>query len=207
MQATFQSIPSTFLLPSTHSLAAFICGYATVSIVISGNYGLSAFKEDLQKMYRRAGLKGEGLLFLLTDSQIVDERMLVSVNDLLASGEITDLFAPEDRDEIANAMRGETKAAGLVDTTENCWATFLGKVSKPQDGFKSFPCFWACEIELALFAFRPSNLILSAKLCNPMCRSRPTCMSHSRHHPLARPSVCAASGSLRQSTRRSSTGA
>jgi len=40
-----------------------------------------------------AGLKGEGLLFLLTDSQIVDEKMLVFVNDLLASGEIPDLFA------------------------------------------------------------------------------------------------------------------
>ncbi|KIY98975.1 dynein heavy chain, partial [Monoraphidium neglectum] len=95
-------------------LAAFICGYSTVTIVISGNYGLNSFKEDLQKMYRRAGLKGEGLLFLLTDSQIVDERMLVSVNDLLASGEIPELFATEDRDEIVNAMRGETKSLGLV---------------------------------------------------------------------------------------------
>lgn len=26
------------------------------------------------------------------------------------------------------AMRGETKAAGLVDTPENCWATFVGRV-------------------------------------------------------------------------------
>lgn len=44
-------------------------------------------------MYKRAGLKGEGLMFLFTDSQIVDERMLVYINDLLASGEIPDLFA------------------------------------------------------------------------------------------------------------------
>eukprot|EP00878_Enallax_costatus_P012531 GHUV01013087.1.p1 GENE.GHUV01013087.1~~GHUV01013087.1.p1 ORF type:complete len:2750 (+),score=1040.15 GHUV01013087.1:633-8882(+) len=109
-------------------LAAFICGYATVTIVISGNYSLSNFREDLQKMYKRAGLKGEGLMFLFTDSQIVDERMLVYVNDLLASGEIPDLFAQEDRDEIINAIRGETKALGLVDTPENCWATFIGKV-------------------------------------------------------------------------------
>ncbi|GBF96391.1 dynein heavy chain axonemal [Raphidocelis subcapitata] len=109
-------------------LAAFICGYSTVTIVISGGYSLSNFREDLQRMYRRAGLKGEGLLFLLTDSQIVDERMLVSVNDLLASGEVPELFAPEDRDEIVNAMRAETKAAGLLDTAENCWGTFIRKV-------------------------------------------------------------------------------
>lgn len=34
----------------------------------------------------------------------------------------------EDRDEIINAMRGETKSLGLVDTADNCWATFIGKV-------------------------------------------------------------------------------
>jgi hypothetical protein len=44
-------------------------------------------------MYKRAGVKGEGLLFLFTDSQVVDERMLVYINDLLSSGEIPDLFA------------------------------------------------------------------------------------------------------------------
>ena len=31
-------------------------------------------------------VQGEGIMFLLTDSQIIDERMLVYVNDLLASG-------------------------------------------------------------------------------------------------------------------------
>ena len=72
-------------------------------------------------------LQGEGLMFLFTDSQIVDERMLVYINDLLSSGEIPDLFAQEDKDEIVNAMRSETKAMGLVDTTENCWATFIQK--------------------------------------------------------------------------------
>ena len=68
--------------------------------------------------------------------QIVDERMLVSVNDLLASGEVPELFAPEERDEIVNGMRGETKALGLVDSTENCWATFINK-ARAQGAFGS----------------------------------------------------------------------
>ncbi|KAK9817742.1 hypothetical protein WJX72_001478 [[Myrmecia] bisecta] len=109
-------------------LAGHICGYATTTIVISGNYNMNNFKEDLQKMYKRAGVKGEGILFLFTDSQIVDERMLVYINDLLSSGEIPDLFAQEDKDEIVNALRSETKSLGLVDTSENCWATFISKV-------------------------------------------------------------------------------
>ena len=109
-------------------LAAHICGYATQMIVISGSYSMNNFKEDIQKMYKRTGVKGEGVMFLFTDSQIVDERMLVYINDLLSSGEIPDLFPQEDRDEIVNALRSETKSLGLLDTAENCWATFIQKV-------------------------------------------------------------------------------
>lgn len=111
-------------------LAAFICGYATEMIVISGSYSLTNFRDDLQRMYRKSGVKGEGVSFLFTDSQIVDERMLVYLNDLLSSGEIPDLFAQEDKDEIINQMRSETKAMGLPDTNDNCWRTFIGRVRK-----------------------------------------------------------------------------
>ena len=73
-------------------------------------------------------MQGEGILFLFTDTQIVDEKMLVYVNDLLASGEIPDLFAQEDKDEIINALRSETKSMGLADSAENCYMVFLQKV-------------------------------------------------------------------------------
>lgn len=38
------------------------------------------------------------------------------------------MLPQEDRDEIINAMRGETKSLGLLDTADNCWATFINKV-------------------------------------------------------------------------------
>ena len=38
-------------------LSGFICGYATYTIVISGNYNMNNFREDLQKMYKRCGVK------------------------------------------------------------------------------------------------------------------------------------------------------
>jgi dynein heavy chain, axonemal len=62
--------------------------------------------------------------------QVVDEKMLVFINDLLSSGEIPDLFPVEDRDDIINSARAETKAQGLLDTNENCWATFIKKVKE-----------------------------------------------------------------------------
>lgn len=39
-----------------------MCGYAVETVVISGSYSLANFAEDLQRMYRRAGVKaGSGL--------------------------------------------------------------------------------------------------------------------------------------------------
>jgi dynein heavy chain len=112
---------------SLSKLAAHTCGMAPYMIVISGSYNTNSLKEDLQKMFKRAGLKGEGIMWLFTDSQITDERFMVFINDLLASGEVPDLFPIEDKDEIINQVRGEVKAAGLVDTREVCWDFFINK--------------------------------------------------------------------------------
>lgn len=52
----------------------------------------------------QAGNKDEGLMFLLTDSQITNERFLIYVNDLLASGNIPDLFAVDEVDAIVGGV-------------------------------------------------------------------------------------------------------
>merc|ERR1719486_788073 len=69
-------------------------------IVISGNYGMNDLKGDLQAMYTKAGVKDEGVMFLFTDGQITNEKFLVYINDLLSSGEVADLYMPEDKDGI-----------------------------------------------------------------------------------------------------------
>jgi hypothetical protein len=55
---------------SLSKLAAHTCGMSPYMIVISGSYNTNALKEDLQKMFKRAGLKGEGIMWLFTDSQV-----------------------------------------------------------------------------------------------------------------------------------------
>lgn len=52
----------------------------------------------------QAGNKDEGLIFLLTDSQITNERFLIYINDLLASGNIPDLFAVDEVDAIVSQL-------------------------------------------------------------------------------------------------------
>ena len=101
-----------------------------MTIVISSTYGLGDLKADEQKMYIKSGQKDEGIMFLFTEGQITNERFLVSINDLLSSGEIADLFPAEDIDTIVNAVRSAVKGEGLIDNKDNCWKFFLDRVRK-----------------------------------------------------------------------------
>eukprot|EP00698_Gefionella_okellyi_P005145 TRINITY_DN1471_c0_g1_i4.p1 TRINITY_DN1471_c0_g1~~TRINITY_DN1471_c0_g1_i4.p1 ORF type:complete len:2448 (+),score=753.76 TRINITY_DN1471_c0_g1_i4:538-7881(+) len=115
---------------SLSRLAAFVSGYTVIQITISSTYSVGDLKEDLKQMYTKAGLKDEGIVFVFTDSQITDERFLVYINDLLASGDIPDLFPTEEKDNIINTIRPEVKGAGISDTRENCYDFFLNKVRR-----------------------------------------------------------------------------
>jgi dynein heavy chain, axonemal len=115
---------------SLSKLASSICQFRTTSIMISSTYGLNELKVDLQNMYNRAGVKDEGLMFLFNEGQITNERFLVSINDLLSSGEISDLFTEEDLDGIVNNVRSAVKGEGLIDNKDNCWKFYLDRVRK-----------------------------------------------------------------------------
>ena len=115
---------------SLSKLAAHVCQYTTKSITLTSSYNTNDFKQDIADMYMKAGVKDEGILFLFTDSQIANERFLVFLNDLLASGEIPDLFPPEDIDNIVNGVTSKVKSAGIVPSRENCWSFFIQEVKK-----------------------------------------------------------------------------
>ena len=85
---------------------------------------------DLALLYVKAGLKGIGTVFLLTDAQVPDEKFLVLINNLLASGEIPDLFASDELEAIISGVRNEVRDAGIQDTRENCWMYFIERVRR-----------------------------------------------------------------------------
>jgi len=115
---------------SLSRLSAYTCMYITMMIVISGTYGMNDLRADLQAMYMKAGVKDEGVLFLFTDGQITNEKFLVFINDLLASGDIADLYATDEKDAIRNGVRSGCKGAGIQDTPENLWMFFIGRIRK-----------------------------------------------------------------------------
>ena len=53
---------------------------------------MNDLKADIINLYFKSGVKDEGFLWIFTEGHIADERFLISINDLLASGEIAGLY-------------------------------------------------------------------------------------------------------------------
>ena len=114
---------------SLSKLAAFICQYQTMQISVTSDYSINDLKEHLKDMYRKAAVKpGLPLTFILTDSQITDERFLVYINDLLSSGRIPDLFTKEEYDGVFASLRTIAKAEGIPDNRDSMMTFFINKV-------------------------------------------------------------------------------
>ncbi|XP_078081541.1 dynein axonemal heavy chain 9 [Mustelus asterias] len=111
-------------------LAAFISSLEVFQLTLRKGYGIPDLKTDLANQYINAGVKNVGTVFLMTDAQVSDEKFLVLVNDLLASGEIPDLLPDEEVENIINNVRNEVKGQGLMDTRENCWKFFIDRVRR-----------------------------------------------------------------------------
>ena len=69
-------------------------------IVVSTNYKMSDLKADICVAFMKAGAQGLPLLFILTDGQIINDKFLMYINDILATGYVPDLFASDELEAI-----------------------------------------------------------------------------------------------------------
>jgi len=94
---------------SLSRLAAFISSLEVFQIQLKKGYGVTDLKLELAALYSKAGLKNLGIMFLMTDAQVPNEQFLVLINDMLASGEVPDLFAEDEIESIIAGLKNNFK--------------------------------------------------------------------------------------------------
>lgn len=112
---------------SLSRLAAFIASLEVAQIQLRKGYGVFdlkvqfelnhhlvskyltqlIFQMELSGLYLKSGLKNVGIMFLMTDAQVPNENFLVLINDMLASGEVPDLFPDDEVENIISGVRNE----------------------------------------------------------------------------------------------------
>ena len=83
---------------------------------------------DLKRLYFQAGVENKPTIFLFNDTQVVDESFLEDINNILSSGEVPNLYKPEEFEEVRNALSEHAKKDGVSETPESMFSYFIERV-------------------------------------------------------------------------------
>jgi dynein heavy chain len=77
-------------------LSAYIARHTVFQITLTKTYSVNSLLDDIRELYKLAGPAQKKVTFLITDSEIKDERFLLYFNSILMTGDIGGLFAKEE---------------------------------------------------------------------------------------------------------------
>ena len=106
-------------------------------IKISKSYKPVNFRDDLKLRMLDAGCDGIKSTFLMTDTQIMYESFLEDINNILNTGEITNLYAKEDYDRMMSALSKVNQQLKRPETKDSIYQTFIERV---RDNFHIILC-------------------------------------------------------------------
>ncbi|NWW95122.1 DYH1 protein, partial [Rhynochetos jubatus] len=109
-------------------LASHMADYECFQIELSKNYGMTEWRDDVRKIMMKAGLQSLPKTFLFIDTQIKNESFLEDINNLLNSGDVPNIYNPDDQEQILAAMKPVVRDLGQQPTKANLMAVYAGRV-------------------------------------------------------------------------------
>jgi len=109
-------------------LACAIAEYQCMEMEITRNFGYNDFQEFLKKVMLMAGVQGKHVVFLFNENQIVEERFLEDINNILNTGEVPNLFPNDELMKLIEDLSPVVKEMGLTATRNVVYNTFVQRV-------------------------------------------------------------------------------
>ncbi|KAK4876213.1 hypothetical protein RN001_012635 [Aquatica leii] len=113
---------------SLSRIASYMCELNTFQIAVTKNYKVPEFKEDLKVLYAATGVDSKATTFLFNDTQVTDEQFLEIINNMLSSGEVTNLYKPDEFEDIKNRLMNHATKAGIMPTSEAMYIFLIERV-------------------------------------------------------------------------------
>jgi dynein heavy chain len=98
---------------SLTTLAVSIADFELFTIEITKSYSMFDWREDIKSMMNKAAINNRQTVFLMDDTQIVNESFLEDINGILNTGEVANLFNSEDMGIMMEALSKDCVAAGV----------------------------------------------------------------------------------------------
>nr|KAJ3422321.1 Dynein heavy chain 7, axonemal [Polyrhizophydium stewartii] len=113
-------------------LSAFIAQYEIFQIEISKSYSRVEWRDDLKKMLLMSGVENLKTVFLFPDTQIKEESFIEDVNNILNAGDVPNLFAPDERQNIIEKLSSDAQEEGKAGdgSPMALYAYFIERVKK-----------------------------------------------------------------------------
>ena len=115
---------------SMTKLATYIVGFQLATVEIVKGYTMSDWRDDLKRILMMAGVKDKPTTFLYSDVQIINERMVEDINNILNSGDVPNLYANEDMEAISTACRIECQKRKIPPTKLNIFSQYIIRVRR-----------------------------------------------------------------------------
>ncbi|KAJ0395885.1 hypothetical protein P43SY_002016 [Pythium insidiosum] len=98
---------------SLTTLAVSMADYKLFQIEISKSYSRVDWRNDLKKVLMLSGVSNQPTVFLVSDTQLVEEAFLEDINGILNTGEVANLWTNEELMGIQEGLEASASSAGV----------------------------------------------------------------------------------------------